>query len=152
MVTGQRISTKDFLESELSGQARFRRSKISQTDKNIKISGGNNIPEEKRSKYNNKKTRIDGILFDSKWEGERYCQLKTLERIGEISNLRLQVPYDLCVNGMKICTYKADFVYIMNEKEVVEDAKGAITKEYALKRKMMKAIEGIDIFESKRAK
>lgn len=101
-----------------------------------------------RGKYNAQKTEVDGIVFDSKLEAQRYSTLKILEKAGEISNLRMQVEYPLEVNGMLICKYYADFVYIQGEKEIVEDAKGMRTKEYILKRKMMKAIFGIDIFES----
>jgi len=34
------------------------------------------------SKYNSKKTTIDGILFQSKKEAERYTELKLLEKAG----------------------------------------------------------------------
>ena len=54
----------------------------------------NKIPEEKKkSKYKNKTTIIDGISFDSAKESNRYCELKLLERAGEIINLKRQVPY-----------------------------------------------------------
>lgn len=149
MKTGQRITSKEFLNSELAGLARMGRERKDPRGKNEAPSqSGNKV----KNKYGNKKTTVDGIAFDSKWEAERYCELKTLERVGDISDLDLQVPYKLRVNGMLICTYKADFVYQADGKTVVEDAKGVITKEYALKRKLMKAIYGIEIFESKKKK
>ena len=120
-----------------------------------------------RSKYGNKKAKHDGILFDSRKERHRYINLMTLQRAGEISDLRLQVPYELipaiyetvekqlktkvklvekCVQRA-VC-YIADFVYKdKNGNEVVEDAKGVRTKEYILKKKMMRAFLGITIKE-----
>lgn len=108
-------------------------------------SGSNN----KRAKYNSVKTTIDGIVFDSKLEAKRFSELKMLERIGEIKSLRLQVTYPLSVNGILVCKYIADFVYVKNGTEVIEDAKGVLTKEYILKKKLMLAIHGITIFEHK---
>ena len=49
----------------------------------------------KRSKYGAIKTEVDGIKFDSKHEASRYKELRLLEQAGEITNLRLQVPYIL---------------------------------------------------------
>ena len=47
------------------------------------------------SKYNSRKTTVDGITFDSKKEARRYLVLKKMEQDGEIKNLRLQVPVEL---------------------------------------------------------
>lgn len=104
------------------------------------------------SKYRNKKVIIDGIRFDSKLEGERYETLKMAERAGVISDLKLQVPFELKVNGIQICKYIADFTYIQNGKLVVNDAKGVQTKEFRLKQKLMLAVYGIEIQISKRSK
>lgn len=115
---------------------------------------GESLPEPeaapKRSKYNNRKTVVDGITFDSEWEAERYQELQLLERAGHIVNLRLQVPYVLAINGVKICTYVADFVYLECGEEIVEDAKGMLTDVYKLKRRLMKAIYGIEIRETRK--
>lgn len=100
------------------------------------------------TKYRSKKTVADGITFASKKEANRYLILKALLKNGEISNLRLQVPFDLSVNGFKVCSYVADFVYAENGIEKVEDVKGMITPVYRLKKKLMKAIHGIEIFET----
>lgn len=104
---------------------------------------------EKRSKYGNKKIEIDGHVFDSKREADRYAELKILERAREISDLKIQKSYDLFVNGLKISRYVADFFYIDNRTgtKVVEDAKGYLTREYVMKKKLMKAVHGIDIVE-----
>ena len=101
----------------------------------------------RRSKFGNHKTVVDGITFDSKAEATRYSVLKVLQSAGVVTQLRLQVPYDLSVNGVKVCRYIADFVYTMDGKEVVEDVKGMRTPEYKLKRKLMMAVFGIEIQE-----
>lgn len=46
-------------------------------------------------KYRNKKVEVDGILFDSKKEANRYMELKLLEKAGEITDLKRQVRYEL---------------------------------------------------------
>jgi len=122
------------------------------------------------SKYNNKKVFYDGILFDSQYEKDYWVFLKRKEEAGEISNLRRQVPYELipAVWGEKVvhlktkdkvvpvCLqkathYYADFVYTDSEgNEVVVDTKSAYTRtlaDYVLKKKMMRAFNGIAIKE-----
>lgn len=108
------------------------------------------------SKYGNRKTEIDGILFDSAKEARRYAELKLMERTGEISDLRRQVKFELTPSireGGKVIErashYVADFVYLDRRtgKIVVEDVKGKRTPEYILKRKYMLAINKIRIKE-----
>lgn len=102
------------------------------------------------SKYNAKKTTIDGITFASKKEAMRYKELDLLQRAGEIQDLMLQVPYTLIPRqaGERACTYIADFVYTENGEQVVEDVKGMKTQVYILKRKLMLWVHGIKIFET----
>lgn len=102
-----------------------------------------------RAKYRNKKTVVDGIKFDSQREATRYSVLKIMQAAGVISDLRLQVPYVITVNGLKICKYVADFVYVDRGRDVVEDVKGMKTPTYNLKKKLMKAVHGIEIQEVK---
>lgn len=129
----------------------------------------------RRRKYHNKPVWIDGIKFDSTTEGEYYKVLKERQHRGEISHLRMQVPFELIPpvyeektivkhlkKGDKIVTkrclvqrptfYLADFVYI-NAKtglEEVVDVKSEATKKkesYILKKKMMLAFKGIPVIE-----
>ena len=116
------------------------------------------IPKTKRSrsKYGNKKTVIDGITFDSKWESQRYLYLKSLERAGRVQNLELQPRFLITVNSQKICTYVADFQYDKETKDgdwehIIEDAKGVETTEFKLKKKLMKAVHNIEIYLSKKS-
>ena len=101
-----------------------------------------------RPKYNNKKTMVDGILFHSQKEASRYGDLKILQKAKKISDLKLQVKYPLEVNGQKVCTYIADFEYVERGTKVVEDVKGMKTALYSLKKKLLKACTGIEIFET----
>src|SRR5574344_1314908 len=56
----------------------------------------NRSKRRKRSmKYRSKRTVVDGITFDSKKEANRYCELKLLEKSGEIKNLELQKKFVL---------------------------------------------------------
>lgn len=102
------------------------------------------------NKYRAVKTIIDGIKFDSKKEGRRYQDLKILEKSGHVKDLELQPRYDLIINGVKCGFYKADFRYIDTTRNIliVEDVKGMLTPVYRLKKKLMKAIHNIDIFET----
>lgn len=97
-------------------------------------------------KYRNQKTIVDGITFDSKKEANRYGKLKLLKKEGSVLDFRMQVRYNIVINGMKICTYVSDFdVDWKSGKTTVEDTKGILTPEFKLKRKLMKAVLGIDI-------
>ena len=109
--------------------------------------GINKMPQSK-SKYRNKPTEVDGVIFQSKREAARYRELRLLERAGQIDCLRLQVPYPLIVEGHKVGKYVADFVYLDRGDLVVEDCKGIRTPVYRLKAKLMKAIHGIEILET----
>jgi len=101
-----------------------------------------------RNKYRAVKTIVGDITFDSKKEARRYVQLKILVKAGVISELKLQPRFDLIINDCKCGFYKADFDYIENGKRVIEDVKGMKTPVYNLKKKLIKAIYGIDIFET----
>lgn len=123
----------------------------------------------KYNKYANKKVQLDGIAFDSRKEAKRYAELKLLEKAGEITGLDRQVKFDLvpaqyeeyertgksgqplkpgkrCVE-QAIC-YVADFCYRDKDGEyIVEDTKGYKTKDYVIKRKLMRYMLEITIKE-----
>lgn len=109
------------------------------------------------SKYGARKIKYNGEVFDSHMEMRRYCQLRMLEKAGRISDLKRQVKYELIpaqrdMNGKLLerpVSYIADFVYVDHDRRqvVVEDAKGARTKDYIIKRKLMRYIKGIAIEE-----
>lgn len=95
-----------------------------------------------KSKYHARKTEVDGMVFDSVKESERYRTLKLLERAGEIKNLKLQPRFLLQEPFMcdgkreRKIEYVADFQYDRNGRTVIEDVKGDRTQVYKLKRKL----------------
>ena len=107
------------------------------------------------SKYNAHRTEIDGIVFDSKKEANRYCELKLLERAGEITDLRRQVryeinqPYEIAGKKIRGIYYVADFAYYDKElgEPIVEDVKGVRTDVYKIKKKLFESKYNIQIRE-----
>jgi hypothetical protein len=98
-------------------------------------------------KYKNVPTTVDGIKFASKREALRYCELKLLQKAGEISELRLQPRYPLTVNGLHVCTIVPDFDYrdSSTQRLVVEDAKGISTPAFVIKAKLFHALYGREV-------
>jgi hypothetical protein len=101
------------------------------------------------NKYGAKKATEDGYTFDSLAERRRYRDLKLMLKAGEITNLEVHPVWQLVVCGVKIGRYTADFAYNMrfSGKRFVEDVKGVKTRDYLLRKKLMKALHGIDVQE-----
>lgn len=103
------------------------------------------------TKYRNKPTLVDNILFDSIAEAKRYTELKLLELAGQIRDLKLQPKFIFEYAGIRIGSYKADFKYLLSHSPmpVVEDVKSPASKTqmYRLRKRMMLAFYGIDIRE-----
>lgn len=107
------------------------------------------ILQEKKittSKYKNRKTKIDGILFDSKKEADYYYQLKVMLQAGKIQGFCRQPEFLLQegTDDMQPIRYKADFIVFSKYLGVAEiwdvkPSKDCQTKEYKLKKKMFKA-------------
>lgn len=96
----------------------------------------------KRNKFGNKPfTDSDGIRWDSIAEHKRWCELKLLEKAGEITHLKRQVPIVLFGPSGPLLSRKSgrarkmvlDFSYMTAERRVFEDTKGVETKDWALK-------------------
>lgn len=103
----------------------------------------------KSPKYRAIPTEVDGIRFSSRKEARRYSELKLMERAGEISGLSLQPKFPIIINGVKVCTYIADFDYLIQSGERrIEDVKGMKTPIYNLKKKLMRAVHSVEIFET----
>lgn len=115
------------------------------------------------NKYNARKTEVDGIVFDSQKEANRFAELKLMQKAGLIKDLQRQKKYCVIptVEGEKgkikqrATYYIADFVYYEKQsntnwwKLVVEDVKSpaTITATYKLKKKLMLWRYGIEIKE-----
>ena len=102
------------------------------------------------AKYNNVKTVVDGVTFDSKKEAQRYQTLRILEKAGCITDLKCQVAFELIPkqDGERAVKYIADFVYNEDGQVIVEDVKGKKTQVYIIKRKLMLERHGIKILET----
>jgi len=101
------------------------------------------------TKYRAQPTEVDGHRFASKREAARYQELRLLERAGKIVNLELQPRFECRVNGIKVCTYVADFAFVDLERaagggeaspRVIEDVKGVRTPVYRMKKKLVEAL------------
>lgn len=126
------------------------------------------------SKYNNTKVELpSGERFDSVKEYRRWRELVFLQHDGIISDLQRQVTFELIPaqfetyerygkNGQRLkdgrrrveqaVTYVADFVYMKDGKQVVEDVKGykegSAYRIYRIKRVLMLYLKGIKILET----
>lgn len=122
--------------------------------------------EKKENKYHARKVEAcleDGTphTFDSTKELDRYRHLVFLQRVGEISDLQLQVKYELIPkqrfsdgHAERALSYVADFVYKdASGNTVVEDVKGyrdpasAAYRVFVIKRKLMLWVHGIEVKE-----
>lgn len=98
------------------------------------------------NKYRAKKSDCcQGHTHDSKKEAYRCDLLHILQKHGKISNLRIQVKFELVpavkypnMPNERAVTYVADFVYTENGLTIIEDTKGVKTKDYIIKRKLLK--------------
>ena len=126
-----------------------------------------NAPETPKAKggnkYNAQKVSVilpDGSehIFDSAKEHRRYEELLLMLKSGEISDLEIQVPYELIPKQKlssgkteRAITYIADFVYKKDGNTVVEDVKGYRKGQaysvFVIKRKLMKHVHGIEVIE-----
>ena len=76
--------------------------------------------------------------YDSRGEAARAATLRTLAAAGAITDLREQVPVVISPDGCKRITLRADFVYVEDGREVIEDFKGFETEAFKLKWKLLR--------------
>lgn len=87
----------------------------------------------KKNKYNNIKTAVDGITFDSKAEAKRYRELQTLLKAREIRGFTRQPSFLLPGN----IRYRPDFLVCGKDGKMwCEDVKGVETQAFRLKKKL----------------
>ena len=95
---------------------------------------------------NVKRKMVNGIEFDSTREARRYQDLALMQTAGQIVNLRRQVPFEIRVNQVYICSWLADFTYTTADGcKIVEDSKGFKTEIFKLKCRLVEAQYGIRI-------
>ena len=118
--------------------------------------GVNAAAKPKRRKFGNQPVVVDGRRFDSKAEARRYEDLRRLHAAGEVLWFCLQPVFRL-PGGIE---YRPDFIVCRRARAeedalgpvvvVVEDVKGGQatkTKEYRLKKRLMKDRYGIEVVE-----
>ena len=128
----------------------------------------------RKSKYGSRRVTVDGIVFDSQKEANRFRELRLMERAGYIIKLQRQTKFVLIPTQREMSgefysrgekkgqpkpgktiehevSYYADFTYWKKTdngwKYVVEDVKGLRTEVYKIKRKLMLERYGIKISE-----
>lgn len=99
-----------------------------------------------RTKFNARKVRLDGYVFDSIDESLRYGELKLLQRIGHVASLTVHPKWPIEINGIRVCFVELDFKYLdKNGDWRYEDVKGADTAMSRLKRRMLEAAHEITV-------
>ena len=97
-------------------------------------------------KYRNRPTNG----YSSRKEANRAAELQALQRSGVISGLREQTEWILVPKqeGERAVKYRSDFDYRDEKgKLVVEDTKGFRTRDYVIKRKLMRFVHNIAVVE-----
>jgi len=86
------------------------------------------------------------VIYDSRKEAARACELMMMEKAGVISDLKFQVPFLLQTafihddKKYRKIEYFADATYYENGQYIVEDTKSPATKknkEYRIKKKLL---------------
>ena len=104
---------------------------------------------ESRSKYNARRTKIDGYTFDSAAEARRYSELKLLERNGDILRLAVHPKFEIQAafvdntnTRVRRIIYTGDFEYCEepDARMVVEDVKGVETAVFKIKSKLFRRL------------
>lgn len=96
-----------------------------------------------RNKYHNKKIDTEDGKFDSMYEYQKWCELKLLEKNGEISNLKRQVKFNVIpqiktqAGTLREINYIADFIFEKDGILYVADSKGIETPEYKIKKRLI---------------
>jgi len=100
-----------------------------------------------KNKYGAIKTVVDGVTFASRKEASHYALLKQKRDKNEICDLQLQPKFPIIYQGVKICTYIADFKFLdlQTRKYVVQYVKGILTPVFRIKQKLVKAFHGVEI-------
>ncbi len=107
---------------------------------------------KRRSKFNATKVTVDGIIFDSKLEGECFCHFRqwchdlklTLELQPKFELIPVQKPFK--GTTLRAHTYSADFRVTGPDLDLVIDVKSVSTaknRSFIINEKLMLSIHGI---------
>lgn len=155
-------------------EAQWQRKQADDSAESLRPKQQDDKPAKYRNQKTTRAAESGTVLhFDSQKEARRYDCLILREQAGQIRDLRLQVDFtlqeaytDISGTRVRAIRYKADFTYYRPREGgshaaywadsqggpwalVVEDVKSkpTRTKEYIIKRKMLKDRQGIDIVE-----
>lgn len=110
-----------------------------------------------KNKHNAKRKQVDGTWFSSGDEARRYVTLRTLERAGEICDLRPHPEFEFVINGVRVGKFTPDFEYVIatgpgRGEAIVEDFKAPSTRTeaYQLRKKLLWACHRIVVTETYR--
>ena len=118
------------------------------------LKDGKVVNKTKSSKFNNRKSLIEGHTFDSIKESEFYGSLKLKKQAGLIKDFQMQVQYDIVVNNIHIAYYYLDFLIENNDGSFEYiDIKGKDKKSnkfiktsvFAIKKRLVEALYHIKI-------
>jgi hypothetical protein len=127
---------------------------VNEFKEKFSLKDGKVVNKTKSSKFNNRKSLIDGHTFDSIKEGEFYGSLKLKKQAGLIKDFQMQVQYDIIVNNIHIAYYYLDFLIENNDGSFEYiDIKGKDKKSnkfiktsvFAIKKRLVEALYHIKI-------
>jgi len=109
-----------------------------------------------KSKFGNSITIYNGEKFHSKKEAGYAQYLDMMIKAKRVTKYEKQIPFDIVINNVKICKYVLDYAvhYPSGVVEYVDvkpfdkrKKKFILNPVYQLKKKMMKAVHGINLKE-----
>jgi hypothetical protein len=94
----------------------------------------------RKNKYNAKSSVYNGSYYHSIKEADYAQELDLRVKAKDIKSWRRQIPFDLKVNGFKICRYVLDFeiTHTNGDIELIE-VKGMETDLWRFKRRLLEA-------------
>ena len=115
--------------------------------------GAGHGPGSRANKFSAKRAvSADGKSFASTAERDRYQELQRLQAQGLIADLELQPKWHFVINGQPMMSgkrktrYTADFRYRAADGcVVVEDVKGMMTRDAALRIELLRLVHGITV-------
>jgi len=100
------------------------------------------------SKYHARTTTcLQGHKHPSKREAKRCGELHLLAKAGAIIGLKVEPTFQFWINGNplkmgngRVAQYRPDFTYIEGNKQVAEDVKGMIVRDFPLRAALFRAL------------
>lgn len=100
------------------------------------------------SKYFAKPTTcIHGHKHASKREAVRCVELHLLQQAGEIEDLEVEPTFRFVINGQQVkmgngqvAKYRPDFIYTENGREIAEDVKGFVVRDFPLRAALFRTL------------